>query len=266
MNSSQRALRFFCQGCGLVGIVDLPERPLARGVLIVTGGAQYRIGSHRQFTLLARTLSARGVPVMRFDQRGMGDSEGAPRGFETVNQDIAAAVKEYFMQVPEMKEIVIWGLCEGATAAVFYAVSDARIGGLVLVNPWVRSSEGAPRPNLRQYYLGRLAEREFWKKVATGNFDFSASAAALREQLRLAHLAPVASLPQRVSDSLADYPGQVLVVLSGDDLVAREFSAFMSGTRLRARRVDLSDANHTFASRKWRDEVAEISANWVISW
>ncbi|MES3020548.1 MAG: hydrolase 1, exosortase A system-associated [Pseudomonadota bacterium] len=266
MNVVQRALRFFCHGCGLVGIVDVPERPLARGVLIVTGGPQYRIGSHRQFTLLARTLSARGVSVMRFDQRGMGDSEGEPRSFDTINDDIGAAVKEYFRQVPEMKELVIWGLCDGATAAVFYAVSDARVCGLVLVNPWVRSPEGAARVNLRHYYLGRLGEREFWKKVATGNFDFGASAASLRQQIRLAGIERSVSLPQRVSDTLADFGGQVLVVLSGDDLTAREFSDLMAETELPVRRVDIAGANHTFACRKWRDEVADISANWVISW
>ncbi|KAB8057318.1 hydrolase 1, exosortase A system-associated, partial [Janthinobacterium violaceinigrum] len=58
----------------LVGILSLPAAPGPRGVLIVTGGPQYRVGSHRQFVLLARALAAQGVPVLRFDLRGMGDS------------------------------------------------------------------------------------------------------------------------------------------------------------------------------------------------
>ena len=44
----------------------------SRGMLIVVGGPQYRAGSHRQFTLLARDVAATGVPTMRFDYRGMG--------------------------------------------------------------------------------------------------------------------------------------------------------------------------------------------------
>ncbi|HBZ05431.1 MAG TPA: hydrolase 1, exosortase A system-associated, partial [Massilia sp.] len=49
-----------CRGAWLYGIVSLPAAPHPRGVLIVVGGPQYRAGSHRQFTLLARDLAAAG--------------------------------------------------------------------------------------------------------------------------------------------------------------------------------------------------------------
>ena len=42
----------------MAGILSLPDAPGPRGVLIVTGGPQYRIGSHRQFVLLARAQAA----------------------------------------------------------------------------------------------------------------------------------------------------------------------------------------------------------------
>ena len=266
MNAEQRALRFTCNGSGLVGIIDVPERPLPRGVLVVTGGPQYRVGSHRQFTLLARMLAQRGIPVMRFDRRGMGDSEGEPRGFDRIDDDIRAAMKEFFMQMPEMKEVVIWGLCDAATAAAFYVGTDDRVRGLVLLNPWVRTPEGAARAMLRHYYLARLGEVAFWKKVASGNLDFAASAAALRHNMRLAASDRRSLLPQRVVDSLAEFDGQVLVVLSEDDLTAREFAHLMARHQLRAKRVDIDGANHTFASQKWRAQVAEVSANWIMSW
>ena len=48
----------------------------------MVGGPQYRVGSHRQFTLMARAFAAAGYPVLRFDYRGIGDSEGESRGFE----------------------------------------------------------------------------------------------------------------------------------------------------------------------------------------
>ena len=81
MNAGQRALRFNCNGSGsgLVGIVEVPERALPRGVLVVTGEPQYRVGSHRQLTMLARILSQRGIPVMRFERRSMGEGEGEKR-------------------------------------------------------------------------------------------------------------------------------------------------------------------------------------------
>src|SRR5690349_24048098 len=59
----------------------------SRGVLLVVGGPQYRVGSHRQFALLCRRLAGRGVPALRFDYRGMGDADGAARTFESVRSE-----------------------------------------------------------------------------------------------------------------------------------------------------------------------------------
>jgi len=65
-------------------------------VLIIVGGPQYRVGSHRQFVLLARHLAAQGIPVMRFDVRGMGDSKGKPRNFGQLDDDLRAATDCFF--------------------------------------------------------------------------------------------------------------------------------------------------------------------------
>ena len=212
MKFDQRALRFCCAGSCLVGIVDVPERPIERGLLVITDAAQYRVGGHRQFALLSRTLAGRGIPVMRFDHRGCGDSEGEPRRCDTIDEDIRSAIAEFFMQMPDMKEIVIWGLGEAATAAALYAHGDPRVRGLILLNPRVEPPAPAVRPGPRQYYLGRLGELGFWKKVATGNVDFAASAAALRQHLREAAADNTVALPQRVLAGLSCFDGQVLVM------------------------------------------------------
>ena len=54
----------------MLGIVSLPAPDAPQqntGVVIVVGGAQYRVGSHRQFVQMARLLAAAGYPVLRFD-------------------------------------------------------------------------------------------------------------------------------------------------------------------------------------------------------
>src|SRR5450830_2034009 len=120
----ERSLSFTCDGAQLFGIASIPAVPAARGVLIVVGGPQYRAGSHRQFALLARSLAARGIPALRFDYRGMGDSSGAARDFNDVDADLRAAVDEFCARVPSLREVVIWGLCDAASAALFYAGQD----------------------------------------------------------------------------------------------------------------------------------------------
>lgn len=272
----QRVLRFLCQGCWLIGILHVPDQPSTRGVLIVTGGPQYRVGSHRQFVLLARHLAEHQVPVMRFDYRGMGDSEGDMRDFESIQDDLEAAIGEFFTTMPAMKEVVLWGLCDGATAAAFHASNDPRVTGLVLANPWVRTAQGEARTTLRHYYLRRVRDPEFWRKLVRGRFglrralrSFGQLAAAARQPS-----AQVEALPERLYQALRRYHGQVLIILSGADLGAREFMALprqhphwrklLAAPRVRQTVID--HANHTFARQAWRDQVADICTKWMQAW
>src|SRR5437867_3128261 len=192
MDFEERALVLRCEETTLIGLLTLPSQPVARGVLIVVGGPQYRVGSHRQYILLARQLASGGVPVMRFDYRGMGDSGGAPRSFETIDDDLAAATDRFFEQVPILREVVMWGLCDGASAALMYGPRDARICGLVLANPWVRTEKGFARTMVKHYYVRRALELSFWAKVFSRQFHAMSSLRALAKDLRQSIVAPPA--------------------------------------------------------------------------
>jgi exosortase A-associated hydrolase 1 len=284
MNYRDVAARFDCQGEELFGVLSLPEQPSRRGVLVVVGGPQYRVGSHRQFTLLARGLAAEGFAALRFDYRGMGDSSGPIRTFESVGDDLRAAVDQFFALVPGLEDVVIWGLCDGASAALFYAHQDPRVSGLVLLNPWVRTADGLAKATLKHYYLARLLDTGLWKKVFSGHFDYRVAAGSLFGQLRTvlggkarmgdragsATAQPEASLPERMRDSLSRFKGEVLFIFSGADLTAKEFLDLARGSRewsklLAARRITqqhLAEADHTFSRRSWREQVT----NWTTSW
>jgi exosortase A-associated hydrolase 1 len=278
---------FTCRSDALVGVVHHGAPAAACGVLIVVGGPQYRVGSHRQFVLLARTLAAAGVPVMRFDYRGMGDSAGAFLGFEQIEDDIAAAIDAFQARCPRVSDIVIWGLCDAASAGLFYAHSDPRIGGLVLVNPWVRTSAGGAKTYLKHYYAARLLDGAFWRKVASGQFKLGASlrslarfaakatqrsstAAAPTGRQRLGSEASI-PLPQRMAEGLRRFQGPVLLIMSGNDFTAREFDDVVAASPLwrelltppRVTRRDLPAADHTFSRRVWRDQVAAWTLEWL---
>ena len=89
MTYTEEIALFGCKGDTLVGILAKPETPAKTGIVVIVGGPQYRAGSHRQFVLLSRSLAAAGYAVLRFDYRGMGDSEGQQRNFEAVSADIS---------------------------------------------------------------------------------------------------------------------------------------------------------------------------------
>jgi exosortase A-associated hydrolase 1 len=283
MPAEERGLAFPCEGAWLYGVLSVPTQPDRRGVLIVVGGPQYRAGSHRQFTLLARSLAGAGFPAMRFDYRGMGDSEGAMRDFEAVGDDLRAAIDKFFAEVPDMQEVVLWGLCDGASAAAMYAHTDARVAGLVLLNPWVRTEDGAARATMKHYYRSRLFEAGFWKKIAAGRFNYAAAAQSFAALVRTA-LAPKTpeiaasldarpGLPDRMYAALRGFGGNVLLVLSGADLTAQEFSDLSAASRawdhlLAAPRFThrkLPKADHTCSHREWHDQVAEWTRDWLRS-
>jgi exosortase A-associated hydrolase 1 len=281
LNSVEAAAQFACAGDWLMGLAHLPPQPRERGVVVITGGPQYRVGSHRQFTLLARKLAALNFPVLRFDYRGMGDSEGEPRSFERVNADIRAAVDALFAQVPQLKQVVLWGLCDAASAALLYAPEDARVAGVVLLNPWVRTESGIAGAYLKHYYLKRIFDRDLWRKIVHGKFKMGDATASFSNLLRARFLSGESSavsiepaFPQRMLQGLRRFHGQVLLILSGNDLTAAEFCDFVAQSRdwrelLRAPRVmrrDLAHANHTFAQARWRAQVEDWTLEWMQSW
>lgn len=261
----------------MIGILSLPAAPGPRGVLIVTGGPQYRAGSHRQFTLLAAALAAHGLPVLRFDLRGMGDSEGRPRDYRAAGPDIAGALAQFFDAVPSLREVALWGLCDGATAAACHAPRDPRVCALVLLNPWVRSDAGLARATLRHYYLPRLLQRAFWGKLLRGGVRLGASLVSLR-QVAAATLevpAPENDAPApALLRALTQFQGKVLLILSGDDLGAHEWTTLLANdaawravaARAQWTRAQVDGANHTFASAAWRAEVEQLCARWLLSW
>lgn len=286
----EKPVVFECLGESLYGILHQPEDSKSDiGVLIVVGGPQYRIGSHRQFLLLARALAERGIPVFRFDCRGMGDSTGKFPGFESIEDDIRAAIDAFVAHHPPVKKILIWGLCDGASAACFYAPADDRVASICIVNPWVWTEQGEAETYLKHYYLRRFISRDFWIKLFCGKFRIGKSIRELFVNLKrslgrqeILHrdknisrtaISSSLSLPERVFRSLKEFSGNVLIIVSGNDLTAAEFLDSIKKDRKRQKLiqsprisiVSIPNADHTFSRRKCMEEAIEETAKWVAS-
>lgn len=250
MKLEQRALRFSSGRNALIGIVDVPERPLVRGLLVLADSRQYRTGSHRQFTLLARLLAGRGVAVMRFDRSGAGDSEGR-ESERSDGSDLAAAMKEFFIHVPEMKESVILAAGDATRAAALYASGDARVTGLALFNPELPQPQSAPgtgtgSATLR--YIHRLAPK------------------LLRRRLPALRGAPPPALPPELASAFDAYDGHILLVLGGADPAFERTARLLERRRAHCRRVEIAGADVGFSRSDWREAVAAASTSWLTSW
>lgn len=259
-----------CDGDAMLGIVASPAQAATRqraALLIAVGGPQYRVGSHRQFTLLARRAAEAGFISLRFDFRGMGDSSGDIRAFDAVAADYRAALDALAASAPATP-IVLWGLCDAASAALMYGAGDSRVGGLVLLNPWVRSEQSHAAAQVKHYYSDRLRQGEFWRKLVRGEVDVVGSVRALGRSVAVAmtrkpQTTPTLSYQERMAHGLRSFTGPVRVLLSGRDLVAREFEDYTAAHPswrglLDSPRVTLErfvEADHTFSTAQHRNLV-----------
>lgn len=260
-------------GAELIAVLSRPADPAQTkpvGVVIVVGGPQTRVGSHRQFTIMARALAAAGHACLRFDYTGMGDSPGPKPDFEKAGPDIGRACDALLAHAPGCRRIALWGLCDGATAAIFHAQKDPRIAAVIAANPWARSEATRAQAIVSEHYGARLRSAEFWKKLLTGKVNVLAAGMEAVGNLLRARGAKAGagsgqtseSLPDRLSRALASPAIPVRLQLSGSDLTAAEFEIAMKACgaieQLRAGALRLGDADHTFSDpQAWQAVIGD---------
>lgn len=245
------------------GVVCAPAHGMQSahlGVVFVSGGFQYRAGSHRQTVQLARHLATAGVASLRFDLAGLGDATGTVHSFEQLHPQLTAAIGALTQHATALQGIVLWGLCDGASAALLYCehTRDARIAGLALVNPWVRSEASLARTHVQHYYLRRLQDKAFWQKLLRGGVGLKAVSELLGNLHMAQQNSPAApaSFQERMAKAWREFNGRILLVISEDDITGQEF---MQAARQDANwagclqhpgltLVSLPDADHTCAT------------------
>lgn len=264
-------LSLSCQGETLAATLDRPEGAIRAGLLIVSGGNELRSGAHRGMAMLAQRFAERGIAVLRFDRRGVGDSGGANGGFDASGPDIAAALAELRQACPQGVPIAAFGNCDAASALALHG-PFAGIDALVLANPWVieDAAEGAddasdaPLPSaaaIRARYLAKLRDPREWLRLLRGGVDLGKLARGLS---RARGGDAPSALAERLGSALARIEVPTQTLLARRDRTAIEFIAAWKSTAFAAARSnnalsmeDLDSSSHSFASdedKTWLEE------------
>jgi len=129
----------------LVGIVSEPPPGSARAsycLVVLNSGALRHTGPNRIFVELARRATASGVPTMRFDLPGLGDSDGiSVRTYErTAEHDadslaIVAEIYDHLQRLRVADRFVATGLCLGGYLPIRAVLEDGRSIGAISANP-----------------------------------------------------------------------------------------------------------------------------------
>ena len=245
MGASMRQLiEFACAGDRLVGTLD--DAAGRTGLLIVSGGNEIRCGAHRGMAELAAALAAEGIPVFRYDRRGIGDSSGTNGGWESSAPDIAAAAAT-FAATKLVPRIVAFGNCDAATALARYH-QGAGIEALVLANPWTGGSEDAlpPAAAIRARYAAKLRDPREWLRLARGGVDLGRLAKGLRKAGAAASGEP--SLAQAIATGLGSTATTILLANGDNTAIAFRDAWQRLPTRPEIAIASLASASHSFAT------------------
>lgn len=170
------------RGFKLAGTLLLPregKRPFPAVVVSTGSGQQERdsnipgLPGYRPFRQLAEYLAARGIAVLRADDRGVGDSGGMGTLDKATTFDFADDVRAqvtYLRSRPDIdpSRIVVIGHSEGGVIAPLVAAGDARLAGVVLMAGTARPGEEVLRFQLNYATENNqtLSEEERAKKRA----------------------------------------------------------------------------------------------------
>ncbi|NNM65270.1 MAG: alpha/beta hydrolase [Burkholderiales bacterium] len=124
---------------GLIGTLTLPAAHLdasaaACGMVLFNAGVVHRVGPHRINVKLARELARHGIPTIRFDLHGMGDSLGADGQLnyqQQVVRDLQAAM-DTLQAATRVPHFTLLGFCSGALPSYWTAQQDARVRHIIL--------------------------------------------------------------------------------------------------------------------------------------
>ena len=284
MQAEETPIVFSCKQNTLFGVIHHPSKSKKRGILsVVAGGPQYRGGCCRQLLNMARHLASNGTPVMRFDYRGIGDSDGDYQGFENMQDDLNIAIEEFFRHSPGLEEVILWGGCDAAAASMLHGPYNPKVSGMILGNPWVHSEETEAKVVLKHYYWQRVREKSFWLKLLKlrmnplekirSFFQTVQTARASEKPIQKQDQANL-PFPQRMLIGLQKFEGRVLLFMSGQSLVSKEFDELIASSKewqeainnTPLTRIDLPEADQAFSSMDQQKQVIQYANDWMLAW
>lgn len=246
---------FDCEGARLLGTIDICNG-VTTGLLLVSGGNELRSGAFAGQSQLAANLAEQGFAVMRFDRRGVGDSEGGNGEFLTSGPDLAAALAAFRQHCPALTRIVGFGNCDGASALML--AKGAGLDGLVLSNPWTFEGTGedeqeTPPELVRDHYRKRLTDPAAILRLLKGQVLLGKLFGSLISALRPS--APPSSLAQDIATGIANFSGDITILIADRDRTGKAFLATWDKADPRIKTCP--DATHAYVephAREWLEK------------
>jgi alpha-beta hydrolase superfamily lysophospholipase len=232
----------------LFGVLSEPVGAGRAGpsAVFLNAGAVRRIGPNRLWVEAARSWAARGVPSLRIDLEGIGDTDGDAGRYRDVGNFYTDAIGGQVRAVLDELDrrdlgppFILVGLCAGGYWAFHTAATDRRVIASLILNPRALQWDAGLLTRREARKMARLGTRTLWTSILRGEVPLgrlrAVSGAALRGLLRSAGRAPGRLLRRRGSgspdpivarlDALRDLGTRVVIAFSGEEPVRDELEA-----------------------------------------
>lgn len=292
-------------GDRLYGMLHNPPPGVVRrntGIVILNPGPTDRNGPHRLYLKMASWFSGEGYPVLRFDARGVGESEGEWLGavegapirevFTKIQEgawvpDTEGAI-EFLMDRAGVRDVVLGGLCGGAITALLAGAEHPNVTGLILIgNPVTLASNTAEVQDLPESVLARDARQYVtklfrpasWLRLVTLKTDFRTFWAVIRSRLRprkgergdnVTGTSRSKLNPRFLRGFTSAIRGhkKLLCVYSENDYLWHEFHEYVSpsldnGSARQFELVIIPKANHNLTEVEWQAQLRERLLSWI---
>ena len=189
----------------LFGILHTPTRPAGDlGLILLSPGVKMRVGPQRLYRRISDLFVGMGIPVLRFDFYGLGDSEGvlAEEFLKDVYNHIEVGrfvddtvdAMHWMEHQCGTKRFILSGLCGGAITGLLAGSRDARVAGLLALGITPILASRAADPSLymtssqlavmRRSYVGKLWSLRSWLRLLTFQSDYKVIWRSVMQPLR----------------------------------------------------------------------------------
>lgn len=182
------------KGLKLFGILEMPDSPSVGdlAVLLLSPGVKMRVGPQCLYRNMAAEFLQLGLPVLRFDCYGLGDSEGTLS--EELLRDVYNHIEvgrfvddtvdamDWMQRDHGIRRFILSGLCGGAITGLLAGERDRRVVGLLGIGlTAVLASRAADASrymtagqleDARQMYTRRLLSPQAWYRLLTFKADY----------------------------------------------------------------------------------------------
>lgn len=296
---------FNSDGLRLYGILHIPDNDVIikkTWINILNPGLKNRVSPNRLNIKIARMLCKKGFYVLRFDPKGIGDSEGDISNNSDLRADLWGDIQKglfvedtlasitFLTNTINIQSVVLIGVCGGAITAILSAHRNKNINGLILVDTPIRITTSDMRlSNIiienAQYkeILKNIFKKNSWSKLyklhGSDNVYSFINHISRNILKRLMKLFIFNNNMQHVSErfnyeffhafNILVKKIDILFIFSENDVTFREWNEDMGQYIKKFQNKKyfqiktIKNANHVYTEEEWQSELFKNIDNWI---